>query len=154
MWGGMWGCGLHIRGGVGIQKTAGIVAPSTPIWRGCSDHLLFSPTHTHFPHHHRAFNINKATVCLNYRSVTSLPPSLPSLPVNNGSQWLRSREPPASADEVVIVLIWVPHAELDSHWSGSMCNDFRGLARVGLKYSAKLEVCLQNFVCISACVPG
>lgn len=42
----------------GIQKTAGTVVPSTPTWRGCSDHLLSLP-HTHTNHyHHIALNMN------------------------------------------------------------------------------------------------
>lgn len=131
MCGGVGGCvcvGIHIRVGVGIQKTAGTpTAPSTPIWRGCSYQLLFSLTHTHthahhYPHHHRALNMNKAAVCLNYRFVTSLAPSLPSsLPPCEQWKFVASVTWATSICEVVIVLIWVSHAEPDSHVSRAVC---------------------------------
>lgn len=86
---------------------------------------VFLNTHTHahhYPHHHRALNMNKAAVCLNYRFVTSLAPSLPSsLPPCEQWKFVASVTWATSICEVVIVLIWVSHAEPDSHVSRAVC---------------------------------
>lgn len=111
----------------GIQKTAGAVAPSTLIWRGCSDHLLFFITHTNtqaermhthtHTHNPKALDMNEAALCPNCTFVTSHA----SYPLPPCKQWT-SVAPVTCATsicELVIVLIRAPHAEPLSHVSSA-----------------------------------